>query len=307
MLPNLSHLRGRMGQVVRRLASLHHESEGPGFKPWGGQVQPSRRSLGVGKVLTVTILWVTIVESCKCKAYGCTMAVRRRRITHPSDVNGVIFMMSASVVTWLLPPSATQAAASDSPLLTSLCCMTSRPRICLTFMCRCAVLPCNSVRRPSGLTKSAARLSGGCAVLSGPFLVSVDCPMPLCQLPSSGGLRVAAMSVFCTRSNPVAGWQESTTIALTLVGSCGHLRVCLVVAAVIPSLRSLLLTFILALMLRSLGCTRLLKVVVIQTSPPHQLAASYVISVSSPSVTSHPLSRLCLACNACQIVGLLVF
>jgi hypothetical protein len=89
----------------------------------------------------------------------------------------------------------------DSPLMTSLSCTTSQSRICLTIKCRFAVLPCDSIRRPSGLTTIVAWLNGGCAVLSRPFVVSVACPIPLCQLLFIVGMSVVATLIFCTGSD----------------------------------------------------------------------------------------------------------
>jgi hypothetical protein len=73
------------------------------------------------------------------------------------------------------------------------------------------------------------------------------------------------------------------TTTLTLVSTGGHLIVCMDIAAPVLS------TFTPASMPRSLGCACILKVVAIRTLFPLLLAASYVILLSCPSVTSHPL------------------
>jgi hypothetical protein len=67
--------RGRMGKVARRLASLHHELDGPRFKSRGERGQPNCPSLRVGKQAAISIRWMAAVEEREGKrGASCTMA-----------------------------------------------------------------------------------------------------------------------------------------------------------------------------------------------------------------------------------------
>jgi hypothetical protein len=59
--------RGRMGKGVRLaapMASIHHDSQGPGSIPGAGTVNQVVHPSGVGKLVAVGKKWVTTTEDC---------------------------------------------------------------------------------------------------------------------------------------------------------------------------------------------------------------------------------------------------
>jgi hypothetical protein len=57
-------LRGRMGQVARRHASLHTSLTDLGSKPEAGTVNQTVHPSWAGKLVAINVQWVTAVEDC---------------------------------------------------------------------------------------------------------------------------------------------------------------------------------------------------------------------------------------------------
>jgi hypothetical protein len=68
-------MRGRMGQVVRRLTSRYRKLDIAGFNSGCWHCQPCKPSIshaGVDKLVAICVQWMTTVDCCEGKAYGCT-------------------------------------------------------------------------------------------------------------------------------------------------------------------------------------------------------------------------------------------